>query len=830
MNSEVDDTLNNRSQTIGRFEVRRELGRGAQSAVYLAFDPQLQREVAIKTLHFGRSDPKRNRALLDEARAVSNLRHPSIVPIFDMGEQDGDPYLVFELVPGPNLAEYIEKEGRIPAAKAADLMRQILDAVAQAHGAGIIHRDLKPTNILIDASGKPRVMDFGIATRLNEVTSGSVAGLTGTPAYMPPEYIETQTVSPLLDVYAAGLVLYEMVTGRRAVGGESMAQIAYQILNSAIVVPPEANVDPVLTSIISQACAKDPAMRISGAAQMKKRLDDYMGAGATPIGDEGSSESKKQSTLDFLMRRMRHKADFPALSDSVSAINRLTSSDKESINKLSNTILKDYGLTNKIMRLVNSAFFRQSGGGSISTVSRAVIVLGFDAVRNVAITVLLFEHLQDKGNARELKEAFLRANLAGMLARDASRKFMAREAEQAFICALFHGLGQMLSQYYFPEELIEIRKQMLARQCTLEQASTHVLGLSFSELGIGIAQHWGFPPDIVSSLRPLPEGELRKPQTHEDLLRTVASFANELCDQISTSGEQGKDKIVRDIRQRFAPAMPITEKQLIEVLESGYNEVKELANVLHVNLKQSPFARQVDKWIRPAPASVGGATAAGGTSNSGGVSGATNQTLATLADGGTVLEDASIFDEEDELDADASEAEQSDHAQATLTAGIQDISNSLVDDFSLNDVLRIILETMYRAMGFERVLLSLRDARAGAIVGRFGFGQDINELVKKFRFTLGPNPDVFQLATSKGVDIIITDIDDPKIADKIPSWYRNSVSSKTFVLFPLTIKGNPVALIYADRQKAGSIHIPEKELTLLKTLRNQAVLAIKQSM
>ncbi len=802
---------------IGRFQVRRELGRGAQSSVYLAFDPQLQREVAIKTLHFGRPDEKRNKALLDEARAVSNLRHPNIVPIFDMGEEDGNPYLVFELVPGPNLDQYLKKEGRLSAAKAADMMRQILDALAQAHEDGIIHRDLKPSNILIDTAGTPRVMDFGIATRLDQIDpEGTALGLTGTPAYMPPEYIDKQTVSPLFDVYAAGLVLYEMVTGKRAVTGQSLPQLAYQIVNTPVALPADSGIDDTLASIISQACAKDPSMRIASIAQMKERLDDYLGAAASPIGGNDVTEGKKQSTLDFLLRRMRHKTDFPALSDSVAAINRLTSSDKESINKLSNTILKDFGLTNKIMRLVNSAFFRQAGGGNISTISRAVIVLGFDAVRNVAITVLLFEHLQDKANARDLKEAFLRANLAGMLARDASKKFMAKEAEQAYVCALFHNLGQLLAQYYFPEEVQEIRKVMVSKSCTESQAAVHVLGISFSDMGIGIAKQWGFPQDVVSSLVPLPAGAVSKPGSHGETLRVVAGFANELCEAISGNQDRGQSALVHAIRQRFAGAMPVSEKQVGEVLETAYAEVKELASVLHVNLKQSPFARQVTKWITPTIGELEGKDKPGAT-------------LSGVANGGTVLEDSPLLDHRDEDEVESQES-RSEHAQSTLTAGIQDISNSLVDDFSLNDVLRIILETMYRAMGFERVLLSLKDARSGTMTGRFGFGQNINVLAKSFRFNLGNAPDVFQLATAKGVDIIITDIDDPKIADKIPSWYRSAVTAKTFVLFPLTIKGNPIALIYADKDKANSIVIPEKELTLLKTLRNQAVLAIKQSM
>jgi eukaryotic-like serine/threonine-protein kinase len=163
-----------------------------------------------------------------------------------------------------------------------------------------------------------------------------------------------------------------------------------------------------------------------------------------------------------------------------------------------------------------------------------------------------------------------------------------------------------------------------------------------------------------------------------------------------------------------------------------------------------------------------------------------------------------------------------------LTAGIQDISNTLVEGYKLNDILRIILETMYRAMGFKRVVLCIRDAKAGTMQGRFGFGPEANEVAKAFRFPLSFAPDIFHAATSKGVDILISDIDDENISARIPDWYRKAVPARSFVLLPLNIKGSPVALIYADRDEAGGIEIPEKELSLLRTLRNQAVLAIKQ--
>jgi transcriptional regulator with GAF, ATPase, and Fis domain len=168
-------------------------------------------------------------------------------------------------------------------------------------------------------------------------------------------------------------------------------------------------------------------------------------------------------------------------------------------------------------------------------------------------------------------------------------------------------------------------------------------------------------------------------------------------------------------------------------------------------------------------------------------------------------------------------------AQAILAAGIQDISNSLVDEFSLNDTLRIILETMYRALGFHRVLLCVREARGTAMAGRFGFGPGAEEVARRFRFPLGGMADVFNIVLAKGVDLLVHDATDAKIAGRIPEWYRKAAGAPSFILLPLTMRNSPVGLIYADKDQPNAIVISEKELSLLRTLRNQAVLAIKQS-
>jgi serine/threonine protein kinase len=802
------------SKTIGRFEIVRELGRGAQSIVYLARDPHLQRQVAIKTLHFAHADPQQNRQLLDEARMVSQLRHPNIVPIFEAADTQGDLYLVFQYVPGKNLDEFLKVSGGLKPAKAIAIMQPILDAIEHAHAAGIIHRDLKPSNILIDDDGVPRVMDFGIAARTEGLTDDR-GQLIGTPAYMAPEYILRRSSSARSDIFSAGLVLYELLTGQRAVPGTDSAEVMKRIASEDIRLSQDARnlLEERLANLVYRALERNPENRYESAVQMREALDDYL----VPENLAPSTDPR-QSTIDFLLRRMRHKSDFPALSEAVGAINRITTSENQSISEVSNTILKDFSLTNKILRMVNSAYYQQAGGGNISTVSRAVVVLGLDAVRSIAITVMLFDHLQNKENASQLKDEFLRANLAGVLAKDIAGKVSARaDIEQVFICSMFHNLGRLLSQYYFPEESAEIRRLLLQKNSSEEAAALQVLGISFEELGVGIAQAWGFPKLLVNSMRKLPAGSIRRPANTEDRLRMLAAMSNEICTVIADVPADQQQRELRKLATRFGEVVALDEQELRDTLERSFEQVGQFAGIIHLNLQQTRLGRQIKAWT--------------GTS----VNLPSMQVSPDAEDGlaGTVLSDALAAEVACDDVADEANLATEDIAavvsEAILLAGIQDVSNALVSDFKLNDVLRIILETIYRAKGFKRVILCIRDGRSNAMLGRFGFGPDALEIARSFKFSLVFTPDIFHAALANGVDILISDTNDPKIAARIPGWFRKAVAAETFLVFPLCIKGSGVAMIYADRAQAGEIVISEKELSLLRTLRNQALLAIKQS-
>lgn len=787
------------TKNIGRFKIVRLLGKGAQSLVYLAIDPSLEREVALKTLHFSEESDRRERvrALIQEAHLVSQLHHPNIVPIFEIGEHEGDPYLVFEYINGQSLAELLRKRGALPANEAVEIMICVLAAVAHAHKSGIIHRDLKPSNILIDPEGIPRVMDFGISTRISEDPLEN-HGLSGTPSYMAPEYIQSMTISATNDIFASGLILGEILTGQKMIPGSKPGQIMNYIVSEALTLPSgsEAVIDEKLGDIILKALARNPLDRYPNAMLMHDALRAYLAAGeqqeAPPV------TGAKQGTLDFLLRRMRHKSDFPALSESLSAINRI-SPEKESIDTLSNLILKDYALTFKMLKVVNTVLYRPYGGGTIGTISRAVAIMGFNSVRNIALTLILFEHLQNKSHAAQLKDEFLRTLFAAILARNIAARRGMKNSEEVFVCTLFYNLGRLLSMFYFPDEAVAVTNLMAQKGLDEDTASAQVLGISYEEMGIGVVKVWEFPEQISGSMRRLASDIVLPPRTPLDRLRIVAGFASELCYCIAATPVDHKHKTIKQLVARFGEQMPIDEKYLHEALEESLEEIAQYSTTIQVSFQQSQLGKQLLAWI-----------------------------------GRTGKKDADTAPQDDitlnlltpTLDG-TEKTPKSGDAQAILATGIQDISNSLVDNLPVNDILRMILEIMYRSMGFEHVLLCILDNKQDIMQGRFGFGTNVDRLAASFRFGLDDPDNIFSAALSNDADILISDINDPKIRPHIPEWYHKAIASQTFMLLPISLQDTPMALIFADKKQAGEINISENELNQIRTLRNQAILAFR---
>lgn len=799
---------------LGRFELRRILGQGAQSVVWQAFDPRLERDVAIKLMKVGKgSDASAIAQWLQEARSVSRLTHPNIVPVFEADVQDQQPYLVFEYVPGQTLATILGKRGALPPVEGVALMMDVLDALVVAHAAGVVHRDLKPSNVLVDEAGRARVMDFGIAARMKGAGGTGVAATDGgTPGYMSPEAAQGTPVTPLMDVFSAGIVLAELLSGKPLITERDPYRAIYRVVHEQLMLPTDlsAEVDDRLRAIVMRAIARDPLQRHPSAKVFRDELARWSGAASkSEAGEtEGSAGTGGNSTLDFLLRRMRHKSDFPAMSDSVVRIQGMANSETESVGSVTNEILKDVALTNKLLRLVNSAHYAR--GGSISTVSRAVTLVGFNGIRNMALSLVLLEHMQDKAHANVLKEEFLRSLMAGSIAGELCP--VERESEEAFIGSLFQNLGRLLAEFYFPEEARTVRGLTASvRQPVSEAtASASVLGLSFEALGLGVAKAWGLPEGIQRCMKkPTGEPPARAPAESSERLRWIAVAANEIADILLRTDPKEVEGRLAQVARHYAKTLGVSAADVQAATSVARKKLIEMAVAMDLKVIAGSAASKLLK----APGEEGGARKEHNEEPP--------DTLSPLelhATQTAPLEFGEV-------------APRDVHRVAEiLTAGIQDITNAMVEDFKLSDVLRMILETMFRAMDFQRIIFCMRDPKTDALTGRFGLGKDVESVVKSFNVALkAASPDLFTAVCIKGADTMISDATEVRIAERLPVWYRKGINAPTFLLLPLIIKGKPFGLIYADKGEKGGLALDEKELALLRTLRNQAVMAFKQS-
>jgi len=789
--------------SVGRFEPRKLLGRGAQATVWLARDPRLQRDVAIKLMRpVVGQDASVIEHWLREARHVSRLAHPFIVPVFEADVHGSQPYIVFEYVPGRTLAEHLAQQGRCTPHDAVALMVDVLDGVQAAHQAGIVHRDLKPSNIMVDDQRHARVMDFGMAAPAHDAPDPLRNG--GTPAYLAPESMDGRAPTPAMDVYSAALVLIEMLSGRPLIAEKDALQALYRVANETLQLPDDLGpgVDDGLRAILQRAMARDPAQRFAAAGDFR----DALRAWATPASAPSAATN---ATLDFLLRRMRHKSDFPALSDSVARIQRVADSEDDSISDLTHEILKDVALTNKLLRLVNSVHYAHATRGTISTVSRAVSLVGFNAVRNMALSLVLLEHMQDKAVASQMREEFLRAMMAGSVSSELYGP--GRGAEEAFIGGMFQNLGRMLCEFYFPEEARQVRSLVAAGRSEggEESAAMQVLGLGFEDLGVGVARVWGLPDSLQRCMRkPANAPGQPVPQQGPERLRWVAAAGNEVASALLTSEPAHLEAALDQIATRYTRVLGLSARDIAEATLSARRKLVALAEALELPVTPGTPATRLLRL----PA------AAGEVDNS-------QDTLASHALGaGSGQQPVPVV-----LPSPAEGQVSVVQVNEVLAAGIQDITNAMVESFQLNDVLRMILETMFRALGFRRMVFCLREPRTDMLTGRFGLGEGSDMAVRALRVPLSAPGDLFAVVSQRGADTLISDATEPRMQARLPQWYRSGLNAPSFLLLPLQLKGQTFALIYADQATPGGIVVDDKALGLLRTLRNQAVMAFRQA-
>jgi hypothetical protein len=266
--------------SLGQYRITGVLGRGGMATVYRATQERLGRDVAVKVLR-DTLDPQAEQRFDREARAVASLSHPNILPVYDYGEDEGRRYIVTQYIEGGRSLERRVAEGPVPPAEAAALTIRVLEALAYAHGRGVIHRDIKPANILLPRPDWPLLGDFGIAQSAAEQTQLTSAGeIIGTPNYMAPERATGQPSDARADLYAVGVVLYELLTGRPPFAGDGPLAVLLKHVQDPP--PPPHSLNPAvpapLEQVVLRALEKEPARRFQSAAEMA----DALRAAATP--------------------------------------------------------------------------------------------------------------------------------------------------------------------------------------------------------------------------------------------------------------------------------------------------------------------------------------------------------------------------------------------------------------------------------------------------------------------------------------------------------------------------------------------------------------------
>jgi serine/threonine protein kinase len=571
---------------LGNYEITQKLAQGGMGIIYQARHTTLNRIVAIKFLasHFSEEKEYVER-FLREARAAALLNHPNIISVYDAGVADDVYYLIMEYVKGQNLSVVLQGVDSLEEDKCVRLMHQAASALSYAHSEGIIHHDVKPQNLILTPEDQLKICDLGLATLMSE-KGDSLLGegeVIGTPYYISPEQVQdSKSVDARTDIYSLGATFYHLLTGHPPFRGESNDEIMTKHLTEPFPSPREikASVSEGMCFVLSKMMARDLSERYQTMNELIEHLV-LLEAGKSPVkkavAEIQTNDALFQSKMTNLQRRLMGKTDFPSMSGTMGVITKLVSvTDNTTVNELAEAILSDFALTNKILKLVNSVFY--SGfGEKIGTISQAIMVLGLGQVRNAALSLMLFENLQNRPLAKEIKESSISNYLSGVIAKNFAIRLRVANREEAFIAAIFHNLGKLLVTFYLPEDRQKIN-DLLANDKILtdETASRSVLGQSYEHFGMRVGKDWNFPEQIILTMERLPEDpELPKPKTMVAQLHCIVSFSNALCAILRNNEMNNEEREAKfqELINRFKNCFPMTLEEMAETIDISLEEL-----------------------------------------------------------------------------------------------------------------------------------------------------------------------------------------------------------------------------------------------------------------
>ncbi|GIZ54023.1 HDOD domain-containing protein [Noviherbaspirillum aridicola] len=523
---------------------------------------------------------------------------------------------------------------------------------------------------------------------------------------------------------------------------------------------------------------------------------------ASPAGARTPADEAARIARDRLLQKISSEADLPALGGAVSRVVQMTSSDDEAVRSLARFILSDVALTQKVLRLANTVTYRTASGTPVTTVSKAIFILGFETVKTAALAMILVDGLAGR-HAKAVYNELNQALCASIVGREMARRSQFKDAEEAAIAALFKNIGRVLVAAHDPHSYNRISALAEAGDHTPAQASIEVLGCSFELLAEAVLREWNMPETIVSALASPPPGVLKPPKGRQEWMQQVAAFSAAAARLIPQHGEQGQEAAARAVLTRFGGALGLDHARMSEMFADVAEETRNLATNVDLALndehvEREPHAQAADDAAR-----------------------------ASGLPGELLLGGADQEPSPDDVPRHASG--KPINARDRLLAGVQDVTQMMASGrCKVNDLMLLVLETLYSGLGFRFATVCLKDPQNQGFRARIAIGEQAAERQAKFAFPASSSRDLFLLALENDADLMISDAGVPKIRDLLPAWHRALLpDARSFIVLPLVVQKRQLGFFYADRVQPAPEGVPHDETALIKTLKGQVLAAVQ---
>lgn len=559
-------------------------------------------------------------------------------------------------------------------------------------------------------------------------------------------------------------------------------------------------------------------------------------------------EDATSSRAERLMTRIENSLSLPTLGASISRIIQTASNDDEAISKLASFVLSDTSLTQKILHLANTVYFRAGSQIAVTTVSRAILVLGFETVKTCALALLLVEKLSDSNQAQQVRRELLRGLIASCAGREMIQHAKYQDAEEAIIVALFKNLGQILIATHDYTLYQEIRNLAEQSNSTENQAALNLLGFDYYNLTCQVMGQWALPETLISALFPLPSGKLKAPKTRGDWIQQVAACSAEIANACLINEPEKRQQHLNANQQQFGEALGISATRFATLVEKVTKESHLLMNAVGVSPQEesslsantaisqatnntsekatnsqrvNPVATNI--VVRNAlknneePASL--ADAPNDASGDNKISGLPDELL--MLDGDTHAPTPSTL----------LPSGKPENARELLLSSLQEVMQTVAGARpTINQIVMLVLEALYRSMGFRMALVCLKQPQPPYVMrARTALGERADKNLAEFRFTVSNEKDLFSLALNNDVDLMISDTSEPKIHNLLPDWHRALLpDTRSLMLLPLIVNKKPIGLFYADRTTRTPEGISPEETALIKSLKAQVLATLRQ--